>query len=355
MGFVIKLENKYLSFFVSVLIFISLSPAIFGGIFTKVSLIILIVFNTFMFCNIKRLKYIFFIMIVFLILILKSIINDDNVDSSIYILLLNILFFVTLYKSHNVYLNAYLRGILISVILGFVMSVISIYYGLNQYSVSLANKGFLNIHSITGFTKIPQTFGSLCILLMFIFMTKKNKIFSNLFLIISMLTINRVSLFTGLLLKSTSFNKLYYIVILIVIFPLLWLLPDLTIINNSQTIFSRFDMILNIIQHMLNQNIFDLLFGSFQLPDFSIYKGTDITYIENGFMFIFYYFGIVGVLSYLLFSFYILCNVRKKGKIYVYYSFLVLIVIPNFTHEYLFLSFYLSLIFILSNKNNTYQ
>lgn len=341
--------------------FICASPSLVGGFFSKIAIIILISINIYFF-KINRYVYlsIFFISSVFIIKYLVAIASEGyNVDLYPLVLMLHLYFLVTYPFGNKLYFNAVKLGVELCFYFGFIASFISLVLGKSVFIFSLANKGLPNIYAFEGFTTTPQAFASLAILvLMFNYNSIKGVFRRYLPFIGLLLSINRTILLGGMLVFFYRFLFLF-IPIIALSFFFLELFSFETKLFTLQTISSRIDMLVNISSNFFSMDISSIIFGTFMSPNFEVHSaGTK--YIENGIMFILYYFGLVGFIAYSIFVGFLLFSSIKlkfysKAKILIYFI-LVTTIVPMLTHEFLYISFYVSIIFFIEQVyflNNT--
>lgn len=341
-------------FFLSSFFFVSMSPELFGGIFSKLALLFIILFNV-IFFRVNYIKW-FAILLLTIFLIFQYFLvqsrSNATPDYSPVLLYSYFLLLITIPFHSSKYFLSIRYGLLVAITTGFIASSFSFFMGYDVFLHSLYNKGLSNISAFTGFTTIPQTFASLALLYVFS-LTGQKGFFGKLVSSFSILfSINRVMLFGYFFLFL--FKKRIFLVVffLLVLFFLYGLSIDDGFLT-TQTLSSRNTMLFNVIKHISSFALFDLLFGSFVKPNFYIHE-SGVSYIENGFVFIIYYFGFVGFFLYLSFiailgiilirSFILkeIFNIRV-----VAYFFYVSLFVPFFTHEFLFISFYLSIAFVI--------
>lgn len=332
--------------------FICASPSLVGGFFSKIAIIILISINIYFF-KINRYVYlsIFFISSVFIVKYLVAIASEGyNVDLYPLVLMLHLYFLVTYPFGNKLYFNAVKLGVELCFYFGFISSFISLVLGKSVFIFSLANKGLPNIYAFEGFTTTPQAFASLAILvLMFNYNSIKGVFRRYLPFLGLLLSINRTILLGGMLVFFYRFLFLF-LPIIALSFIFLELFSFETKLFTLQTISSRIDMLVNISSNFFSMGISGIIFGTFMSPNFEVHSaGTK--YIENGIMFILYYFGLVGFIAYSIFVGFLLFSAIKlkfysKAKILIYFIFVTTIV-PMLTHEFLYISFYVSIIFFI--------
>ncbi|MGR3971275.1 hypothetical protein [Shewanella sp. 1180_01] len=345
-------HHKLLNYVIVLLIFISASPSLVGGFLSKFAIINLVLINLFFFKVNRRIFFImFFIASLFLAKYFLAIISDsDKVDLYPLVVSLHFYFMVSYPFGNRVYFNSVKVGIGLCFYLGFIASLISLIIGEQFFLFSLANKGLPNVYAFEGFTTTPQAFASLAVLMLILnynIRSQVRKLFPFLGLLFS---INR-TLFFGSILVFFYRSLFYLLPVFFLIFIFLGMFSFDAKLFTLQTLLSRIDMLINVSSSFFSMDIFNVIFGTFNSPNFEVHS-TGTKYIENGVMFILYYFGLVGFFIYsistCLFA-YIITKHRfeSKTKILIYFI-LVATIVPMLTHEYLYISFYISLIFVVN-------
>lgn len=345
-------HHKLLNYVIVLLIFLSASPSLVGGFISKFAIISLIFFNLYFF---KVHKYVFFIILfiasVFLVKYFLATINDSNkIDLYPLVVVLHFYFIISYPFGNRDYFKAIKTGIGLCFYLGFIASLISFTIGEEKFLFSLANKGLPNIYAFEGFTTTPQAFASLAVL-MLIFSSNTRTKFRKIFPFLGLLfSINR-TIFLGSILVFFYRLLFYFLPVFILVFVFFGMFSFDAKLFTLQTLLSRIDMLTNVSSSFFSMSIFNVFFGTFTSPNFEVHS-TGTKYIENGVMFILYYFGLVGFFIYSILTFlfiYIMISRGFSSKIKtLLYFILVVTLVPMLTHEYLYISFYISLIFVVN-------
>ncbi|EOE2121893.1 hypothetical protein ACKBNH_004153 [Vibrio vulnificus] len=353
-----KIMGRDLSFisilFLSAIFFVSMSPELFGGVISKSSILVIILFNITLF-RIGRVRLMAISLIsVFLILkyFLVEFLSTSSPDYSPIVLCSYLLLLITTPFHSSNYFISIRYGLLLAITAGFIASSFSLFMGNDAFLHSLYNKGLIDVSAFIGFTSIPQTFASLALLYIFSLTGQKGSLGWLISSFSILCSINRIMLFGYFSLFLINKRLLLVLSLLLVLFVFYGLSIDDGFLT-TQTLASRNEMLINVINYISSLSSFDLLFGTFIKPDFYIHE-SGISYIENGFAFIVYYFGFVGLLIYLSFVFVVgrglinsLVNKKLINIRVVTFFFYISLFVPFFTHEFLFVSFYLSIAFVI--------
>ncbi|QLY60535.1 hypothetical protein HV211_08590 [Citrobacter freundii] len=337
-----------------VLLMVISSGARYLGIVSYLALSILIVINVFKNSHKnKRYVIIFALLTIFLANSFYTLYLGDNIDPVVGNFLLQILFLLTLdYKKEQprLVLEAMKWQILLSILLGLVG-----YIGINNSMLIDAGsaKGFSGFYALAGIFATPQLLASVCIAFLlfqpvFGGNISRNDIYNNICkytaLGVMLLSLNRVNILFYMLWKIVTLLKRKFGGMLILFCMAFFgvILCSITISYLSldgtllQTVQSRLALILGVISTIDFNDVWQLLFGVFNsihfyLPEYFV----DINYIENGFLFIFKYFGILGLITYVAFTSLLAIALFREGyKLLALYAIFYLIVVQNFTNEF---------------------
>jgi hypothetical protein len=328
-----------------VFLFVTIASGLLPGIITKSALVLSILINLIYFPNkTKVITILCFSSYILLTVLIDSI---DGVSESTFIVLLLLVWFISIPKFYNGYLECIKTVVIYSLILGAVAAIYSIFFPSQNYdfTYNMASKGLPNIEAFIGLSNIPQTYGILGIMV-YVLTFEHTKKRSYLYLFIANLALNRV---TFILTLVSIFKR--YLLLALLFFISLLLVLIFTI--DSETLFAthsltnRVGLTLGIWQQYMSGSLLDILIGIKSKPQvFYMTSIVGIDYIENGYMFLLYYYGVIGLFSYLLFfSFWIfiipfLFKV-KLGKLNLYIAILYFFIVPLFTHEMLHINFYM--------------
>ncbi|WP_155409069.1 hypothetical protein [Pluralibacter gergoviae] len=237
-------------------------------------------------------------------------------------------------------------------------------------------KGFSGFYALTGLFATPQLLSSvsLAVVLFSKTFTKKITLFpffnfmSALSYITMLVSLNRINLLGVIALKFLAwFKDRKDKHILIFLLPLLIMLLFFILLSvidlrsvDLQTINSRLALFSGVLSTINLSSIWQLIFGSFSKIHFYLREYiVDIYYVENGFLFLFKYFGSLGLLIYFSIAiFFVVYLYKKNMSILALYTFFYLFIVQNFTNEYVSFVFpqILSLIIFRSlNFPNKYK
>lgn len=352
-------------FIVFSLLFISGSPNLVGGEVSKGALLLLSVFNLF---NFKVSKFSVFSIVGLSILFLVKAIFTEDIDAVIVVLYIHLLFLITCPIKNYRYVKTILSALMALIIASMVLSSYSILTGDGKYTFSLANKGLPFLYAFKGVTTTPQALASLIILGIFACVVVEKKWSLRFYALFLPLTINRTNLVGAILMFLVRFPVVGLLVSCFAFLGGTIIIGQNTELLTTQTLSSRLQMVAEVFREIQDFSVLSILFGSFEKPVFSISSNVhDVTYIENGFAFIFYYLGAFGLFSYIVFILWGVIKIlraympAKIRRITLAYFMFFTILVPNMTHEFLFLSFYLSIITIFGflkvyhNERNIYN
>lgn len=341
-----------------ILLMVISASAHYLGIISYLALSILIIINVIKNSHtIRRSFLIIALLTIFLINSAYTIYSGLKIDSVVGNFFLQVIFLLTLdYKKENS--QTVLEAIKWQIVLSFILGLIG-FSGINKSMLidAGAAKGFSGFYALTGIFATPQLLASACIaFLIFQPIIKcrgaENKNNSNIVTYVSLcvllVSLNRVNIVFFLLWKLTKplFKKLGGNVILFLAalfgcalfyIAISFLSLDSTIL---QTVQSRIALILGVISTIDFNDIWQIIFGmfntiTFYLPEYLI----DISYVENGFLFIFKYFGVFGLMIYLSFSIIIFISLFKRNKLLAFYAAFYLLIVQNFTNEFVSIIF----------------
>ncbi|USH03292.1 hypothetical protein K6Q96_04560 [Grimontia kaedaensis] len=347
------------------LLFLSGSPNLVGGEISKGALVLLSAFNVFKFKMTEfRVRLMVFITILFLI---KAILSED-IDTVVLVLYFHLLFLITCPMRNYMYIKTILSALVALIFASIILSTYSLLTGYGDYIFSLANKGLPFLYAFKGVTTTPQALASLIILGIFACVVLEKKWSLRLYALLLPLTINRTGLVGVILMFLVRFPVIGLLVVCFALISGTMVIGQNAELLTTQTLTSRLQMVTEVFKEIKNSSLLSILFGSFDKPAFSISTNVhEVTYIENGFAFIFYYLGALGLFTYLVFI--LLGSIiifrahmpAKTRRITLTYFIFCTILVPNLTHEFLFLSFYFSIITIFSfikvyqNARNIYN
>ncbi|MBC5788678.1 hypothetical protein [Providencia sp. JUb39] len=320
------------------------SAASVVGMISYISLTTLIILHFFHFKSNKlRLGKFLILISYFLILLTIAVINKEDryldLDLSVINIFLQLMFLITLPKSHIVFDSVKL-SLLIQLLLSFLLCLYGLFF--HDYSMfvdSKYTKGYDGLLIPTGIYSTPQALASVG-LIVFFFNKEKIKKYIGVLAILS--SLNRTSYSTFLItifLKSNKKLILLSFLSFLLVFLYIYNLSDYI---NLRTIISRLNLLFGAYSQINTDSLITILFGSwnkieFYLPMYNIYKN----YIENGYLFIFYHFGVIGLLVYIFYGIPLLLSLMKAKKNEITFLFFSYYFInPIMTHEYLITSFY---------------
>ncbi len=337
------------------LLVLSSAPSVIG-IYSYISIALLIIMNLIQ-TKIDKTKIIYFVAFLTVVLIsfFKFILEFPlaSLDLSIINLLLQLFFFLTFPKTSEASLIIK-KSILFQAIACLSLSI----YGLivNDHSMFVLGgntKGINGLLIPKGIYSTPQVLASVSLALCFLY---KEKIVRFLGLIILVSSFNRTSLTSYILILFTKIkNKVFFLFLMLLVCIIVLYKYDLSLYLNFRTITSRLYLFFGGLSTINLNSIPTNIFGSweeitFYLPTYGIHKN----YIENGYLYIFKYTGLIGLLIYISFGIKISISIFKKDNITLFVYFIIYYYLfPLLTHEYLTNSFYqILLLFYIYNYDD---
>ncbi|WP_455507434.1 hypothetical protein [Enterobacter sp.] len=341
-----------------ILLMVISASAHYLGIIAYLALSILIIINVIKnSLTIRRIFIIIAFLTIFLLNSASTLYSGLTIDSVVWNFFLQMIFLLSLdYKKENSLLV--LEAIKWQIVVSFILGLIGL-AGINKSMLIDAGsaKGFSGFYALTGIFATPQLLASACIAFL-IFKPiircgesenkKNNNFIRYVSLSVLLVSLNRVNIVFFLLWKLIKplYKKLGGNVILFLLallgvtlfyIAISFLSLDSTIL---QTIQSRMALIQGVISIINFNDVWQILFGmfntiTFYLPEYLI----DISYVENGFLFIFKYFGLFGLMTYLSFSILIFITLFKRNKVLAFYAAFYLLIVQNFTNEFVSIIF----------------
>ncbi|PHM58612.1 hypothetical protein [Xenorhabdus sp. KK7.4] len=360
-----KKKHNLLYIFSVLLLVISSMPSILGN----ASYFSLIIFLSINFILNKHNPSIYIILLLFSLFYVLNLINPisfEEVDIVVFNFLLQIIAILSIPYKKLIYENIIYDAIKIQLVLNVIITILCIMVGSDFTFVDATYaKGFDGFWALKGIYSTPQILASLA--LFFIIYSysehKNNNIILKLIpYVIIPLTLNRVNFFIGffMILINQKIIKikywLFFSILLGVVF--LFLLPllgsDLAKIN---TIESRLYLTEGVVNKINFNSFINITFGNFGKIDFYLAKYDLMkNYIENGYVFIFKYFGFIGIITYLFLSTSLIyfLFINKKHNLSIF-AFFYMFITQLFTHEFLTIAYMqiISLLIFSCQKNKS--
>lgn len=213
-------------------------------------------------------------------------------------------------------------------------------------------KGFSGFYALTGLFATPQLLSSVSLAVILFSKTFTKTItlspilksMSCLSYITMLVTLNRINLLGVITLKFSEWFKdrkdKHILILLLPLFAILFVFILLNVVDfrrvDLQTINSRLALFYGVLSTIDLDSIWQLIFGSFDKIHFYLRDYiVDIYYVENGFLFLFKYFGLLGLLIYCsIAALYVFYLYKKEMLILALYTFFYLFIVQNFTNEY---------------------
>lgn len=307
-------------------------------------------------------EQLFIILSIFIVAFLSFCINSPNSNYEIFYPGLWIWGAFVISKS-NINLLLLRNIFFVNVLFGIIFLILA-YKDINtMYVMDLDYKGFsLEGYAIQGFSPTPQVFGTFCILHLIIsFEYKKFDLPFYITIVSLILSYNRASILFFVILFLIYKRKLFFMILIPLV---LFIIKSKQIVEDlfsSSTLLSRDELRKGVYwaYWQSNDTLVKLFgFGNTNTTNYIAYRTLyGRTYIENGLDFIFYCFGIVGFILFivLLSSFLIKLIKDKQWKILIIVSYYMLIT-QWLTQEFLASSFmfFWVIIFKLIKQKSSY-
>ncbi|GLX77572.1 hypothetical protein tinsulaeT_09120 [Thalassotalea insulae] len=359
---IIRKENLFNITSIFLIFIASMVTALPGGV-TKFTLLSLTLLNI-SYIKISKTKVISILALISFLLIRILFTGVAHFEQSMIVLCILFIWFLSLPINAS-YFNSIIKpAIFLLFLLGFIASIFTAFFGIGNFASSMLPKGLPYVFAFKGTTSTPQTYGTIGILsylCITLFSTNSNtkKLKQRFTLVLANFALNRVTLIETILLICRKHMILFFMM-LIVVGIVASLFSD-NVLFTISTLQSRIDLTRGIWEQYLNSQSSNILFGNFKQPDvFYSTSYMDINYIENGYMFLLYYFGILGTACYLAFFtlFLIVLPIAKKiqvNKAIFYVAIIYFLFVPLLTHEFLSISYYLMLYLVLYVYKSQYQ
>ncbi|WP_155271049.1 hypothetical protein [Xenorhabdus bovienii] len=359
-------KYKIIYFSSIILLLISSIPTILGKI-SYLSLMAFLLINL----SFNKKKFFDYILILFMIvLFIINILRIDNfkeIDLVVFNFLIQIITIISIPYNKPIYEKIIYNSIKIMLIINITATILFLITdNLAPVFIDATHaKGFEGFWALKGVYSTPQILASLALFFIIFSISerKNNSIFVKIIpYIILPITLNRVNIFIGIiiftlskLLKRLNIRKIIIIFSLIFIISVSLLLISNIEITKINTIESRIYLTKSVIERIDFHSLSDIIFGNFTKIEFYLYR-YQITkdYIENGHLFIFKYFGLIGLISYIFLSFCLVHTLFRRNKYTLaIFSFFYLFVTQLFTNEYLTIAYMqIVTLLIFSCKNN---
>jgi hypothetical protein len=277
------------------------------------------------------------------------------------------LIFAFIIARHPAFLQLFYKAILIHIFISFFLWLDSYIHGVNDYVISLANKGMPFVNSALGLTATGQTFGTLCITGLILYYYRKDEKKPALkdrlaYILITVgifIAINRVTFIVYLFILLVKDRKLFLIYLFITLGVALYFISVInSLFLDKGTIDSRSQLLEGFnISFWQRGNLLIWIFGraNNQVNEEIIRHVTwDERFdIENGHAMLLHTYGFLGYITYMLgCAVFTVRNFFLKRKWYecilvILYLFLV----PYFTQEFVSTTFYIILAVFLSRMD----
>ena len=261
------------------------------------------------------------------IAVLSSILNLI-IFPMIYFPMIGFCFAIIIRRNKLLILQSLYYALLIHIILGLILLSLA-FLGLNNSYVSGDVKGFTFLYSAHGLTATVQTFGTLCVSWLMIYVLRR-KLYMNTFVdkfflfintIAVLLTFSRSTYLFWLIVLFFEFSILFWFVIIAIIAAVIkfWNLILLFVLS-SASITARSEILEGFkISYVRSNSFIVYLFGrgTNQISESiaKTVKWTTRTDLENGYAMLLHAYGVIGLLTYATICLYFICKFLKRKKI----------------------------------------
>ena len=252
-------------------------------------------------------------------------------------------------------------ALFIHIVIGIILLILAV-FGFARFNVSSSVKGFADLYSTHGFTATVQTYGTLCIswLLLYILRGRMglNTAIDKLFCLIAnlaiLLTFNRSSYLFWIIVLFFEFPVFFWSMTIFMTVLLISFWDILTkFLLSSASIVSRFQLLQGFeISYMQSHSLKVYLFGrgTDQISDevAKRVKWTNRTDLENGYTMLLHSYGIIGLIAYISVCFYFIFLFLKINRFKeAFFLFFYFFATQYITQEFVTATFYIFLTIML--------
>jgi hypothetical protein len=302
----------------------------------------------------------FFVIIVITVVAVLSSILNLVIFPMIFFPVIGLCFAFIVSKNKFLLIHSLYYALIIHIILGIILVILA-FLGVGNFFVSTDVKGF-DLYSAHGLTATVQTFGTLCIAWLMLYLLRKkigiNHKADHLFFIINtigiILTFNRSTYLFWLCILFLEFPILFWsmAIIMIAVIIKFWNVISLFVFS-SASIDARSQLLEGFrISYLRSNSIKVYLFGrgNNQISESiaKTVKWTTRTDLENGYAMLLHTYGIVGLLCYLVLAFYFIIMFLKRRRIKeAAFLFFYFFLTQYITQEFVSVTFYIFLAVML--------
>jgi hypothetical protein len=252
-------------------------------------------------------------------------------------------------------------ALFIHIIIGIILLILAI-LGFTNFDVSTGAKGFASLYATHGFTSTVQTYGTLCISWLMLYILRKkmglNTGIDKFFFLIAnlaiLLTFNRSTYLFWLIVLFFEFHFLFWSIAVLVgaILIRFWNIITSFILSTS-SIVSRFQLLEGFkISYLQSHSIKVYLFGrgTNQISEdiAKRVKWTTRTDLENGYTMLLHSYGIIGLSIYIAVCFYFIFMFLKIKRFKeAFFLFFYFFITQYITQEFVATTFYMFLAIML--------
>ena len=270
-------------------------------------------------------------------------------------------FSVIVSKNKSLLIYTLYYALLIHIILGIVLVILA-FLGIADFYVSTGAKGFSFLYSAHGLTSTVQTYGTLCITWLMLYILRKklgintsiDRIFFLINIVAILLTFNRSTYLFWMLVLFFEFPAFFWsiAVLMIVLLIKFWNVITLFVFS-SASITARSELLEGFrISYVQSNSWIVYLFGkgNNQISDAiaKTVKWTTRTDIENGYAMLLHTYGIVGLVAYISICFtFIFMFLKRKRIKEASFLFFYFFITQYITQEFVSATFYMFLAVML--------
>lgn len=298
----------------------------------------------------------FLLVILFTAIAILSSVMNLIIFPMIFFPIIGLCFAIIVRRNPSLLLFSLYYALLIHIILGIILVLLA-FFGIADLFVSTGVKGF-DLYSAHGLTATVQTYGTLCITWLMLYILRKklgmntgvDKLFFLINIIAIILTFNRSTYLFWIVILFFEFPAFFWTISVLMIALLIkfWHVISLFILS-SASITARSELLQGFdISYLHSNSARVYLFGrgTDQIPEAvaQTVKWTTRTDLENGYAMLLHTYGIVGLLTYITICLWFIMMFLKRRKIKeAAFLFFYFFITQYITQEFVSVTFYLFL------------
>ncbi|SFQ26644.1 hypothetical protein SAMN05444277_107189 [Parafilimonas terrae] len=304
----------------------------------------------------------FLVIILFTIIAVTSSVANLCFYYIIFFPIIGLSFSIILSQYKNMVLFSLYYALFLHIVIGIVILVLA-FMGFTKLNVSEGAKGIASLYSTHGFTSTVQTYGTLCITWLLLYLLRKklglNTIIDRLFFFITtlaiLLTFNRSTYLFWVILLFFEFPRMFWSIAILMGAILVKFWTNITsFILSSSTIEARFQLLQGFnISYMQSGSLKVYLFGrgtnQISQEVANKVKWSTRLDLENGYTMLLHSYGLIGLCAYLFVCFYFIFLFLKINRFKeAFFLFFYFFVTQYITQEFVATTFYMFLAVMLA-------